>query len=91
MRYSGFVFSIRFPFAIFLFLIALLVCSLNWRRWLTVVGSASGVLFLSGVLDWLTLGYPFQPIWLVIVVFHIFPIGVRNGEFAVLPPDRCRF
>ena len=71
----GLVFSIRFQFSIFLFLTALLICSFDRRRWLLVAGCASGVIIVSGILDWITLGHPFQSIWLNALANSVVPIS----------------
>ena len=71
----GFVFCIRFQFAIFLFVTAFLVCRLDWRRWLSVISWSIGVLLVSGVLDWITLGHPFQSIWLNALANSVVPIS----------------
>ena len=62
----GLAFCLRFQMAPALFLIACWFCRLEFRhRWLPLVLTATAiVVLLTGVLDWLTLGTPFQSIWL---------------------------
>jgi len=71
----GLVFAIRFQFALFLLLLALLVCRMQPRRWLLVIAGGLAVALLSGLLDWVTLGRPFQSIWLNLWVNAKVPIA----------------
>ena len=83
----GLVFVIRFQFALFLLLLAILVCQLQPRRWLLVIAGGLAVSLLSGLLDWITLGRPFQSIWLNLWVNGQVPIseyGMVNRPFYYL-------
>jgi len=83
----GLAFVIRFQFALFLLLLAILVCQLQPRRWLLVIAGGLAVSVLSGLLDWITLGRPFQSIWLNLWVNSATPIaeyGMAHRPFYYL-------
>jgi hypothetical protein len=71
----GVVFSIRFHLAPFLFFLAAASCLLDLRRWGLVIAGACAVLVPAGVLDWITLGHPFQSIWLNVLANTKVPIS----------------
>jgi len=71
----GLVFSIRFHLAPFLFFLAAATCLLDLRRWGVVIAGACAVLAPAGVLDWITLGHPFQSIWLNVLANMKVPIS----------------
>jgi len=95
------VFCLRFQFALFELVVAVLVCRRDLRRWLTVIAGASGVLALSGLFDWMTLGLPFQSIWLNLWAnsliptsayglkpwpfYHLTDIELHYWAFAAIP------
>lgn len=83
----GLVFAIRFQFAPFLLLLAALVCKGRPRHWLLVIAGGLAVTVLSGLLDWMTLGRPFQSIWLNFWVNTVVPIsayGIVKRPFYYL-------
>ena len=60
----GLTFVLRFQLAPALLVGALFACGRRPRAWLALACGAAPVVMASGALDWLTLGTPFQSIWL---------------------------
>lgn len=61
----GLAACLRFQYAPALLAAALWQYRLDWRRWSWVAcGGLAAVLPIAGLLDWVTLGTPFQSIWL---------------------------
>ncbi|MDR3535057.1 MAG: hypothetical protein P4L71_01030 [Acetobacteraceae bacterium] len=65
----GLAACLRFQYAPALFAAALWQHRLDWQRWrLVLCGGAAAILPVAGLLDWVTLGTPFQSIWLNYIV-----------------------
>jgi GPI mannosyltransferase 3 len=62
----GLTFVLRFHLAPALLVAAFGICGIRqgFARWRILIGGASLPLLLSGILDWATLGAPFQSVWL---------------------------
>jgi hypothetical protein len=78
----GLAFCLRLQMAPALFVIVCWYCRLDWRQgWLPVSFSAIGVVCLiAGLLDWVTLGTPFQSIWLNYYLNVVVGISKNFGQ-----------
>lgn len=74
---------LRLQLAPALLVAAIFACGLSPRAWLALVMGGAPVLLASGLLDWLTLGTPFQSIWLNVWLNIV--KGTSN-DFGVQPP-----
>ena len=79
----GLCFALRFHFAPALALVASWRCRWRLASWAALAGGMAGPLLLSGGLDWITLGTPFQSVWKNFVVNIV---QNRSEAFGVSPP-----
>jgi GPI mannosyltransferase 3 len=87
----GLIFILRFPLGPALAIGAIYLCRLHVRaRWLPLLAGAIAPVLLAGLLDFLTLGSPFQSIWwnfwLNIVANISVDFGTETWAFIVAVP-----
>jgi GPI mannosyltransferase 3 len=80
----GLAFSIRFHIAFVLAVIAVWACRAHIRhRWLPLLAGAAAPLLVSGTIDMVTWGLPFQSIW---KNFWINIVEDKSTAFGIKPP-----
>jgi hypothetical protein len=79
----GLTFALRMQLGPALLVATIFACGRAWRSWLAVILGGGAVLLVSGGLDWVTLGTPFQSIWLN---FWLNVVKGVSNDFGVMPP-----